>query len=102
MLLFVLYLSNSTGTPAQNFLVQFDTGSGNLWVPDQSCGSYCPGAKDFFYSSSSSTYVYNGTYFDNGYASGWAVGFLGKDTISVCILFVIQLLVEKPYISSKY
>jgi len=76
------------GTPEQPFTVLFDTGSSNLWIPDSSCGgkgsslttTQCK-SKDEFDSSSSSTYVADGTIFNITYGLGFANGFDGMDTV---------------------
>uniref|UniRef100_A0A7N4UX75 Gastricsin n=1 Tax=Sarcophilus harrisii TaxID=9305 RepID=A0A7N4UX75_SARHA len=72
----------SIGTPPQNFLVLFDTGFSNLWVPSiycqsQACSEYSR------YPSQSSTYSTNGQTFSLQYGSGSLTGFFGYDTITV-------------------
>ncbi len=64
----------------------YDTGSSNLWVPDEKCTTLPACADDSkFYSSKSSTYaaiVPQKDYF-LPYGSGVCAGFLGNDTVTV-------------------
>jgi cathepsin D len=70
----------SIGTPAQDFLVIYDTGSSNLWVPSSKCDN-CVHKR--YYSSESSTYIANGTSFSIQYGSGALTGFLSEDDVTL-------------------
>ncbi|XP_065741125.1 gastricsin [Phocoena phocoena] len=73
----------SIGTPPQNFLVLFDTGSSNLWVPSVYCQSQACTSHTRFNPSLSSTYSTNGQTFSLQYGSGSLTGFFGYDTLTV-------------------
>lgn len=60
-----------------------DTGSSNLWVPSQSCGSIACYLHQKYDSSSSSTYEKNGTEFGIRYGSGEVAGFISKDVLQI-------------------
>ncbi|XP_049620881.1 gastricsin [Suncus etruscus] len=73
----------SIGTPPQNFLVLFDTGSSNLWVPSVYCQSQACTGHARFNPNKSSTYSTNGQTFSLQYGSGSLTGFFGYDTMTV-------------------
>ena len=75
------------GTPAQDFLVVYDTGSSNLWVPSESCGVSC-GLHPRYDHSKSSTYQKNGTIFNIMYGSGPVNGYNSDDSMSIAGLRV--------------
>ncbi|XP_078500855.1 gastricsin-like [Lissotriton helveticus] len=73
----------SIGTPPQNFLVLFDTGSSNLWVASTYCQSQACTNHNLFNPSQSSTYSTNNQQFTMSYGSGSVNGIFGYDTVSV-------------------
>ncbi|XP_044307238.1 gastricsin-like [Varanus komodoensis] len=73
----------SIGTPAQNFLVLFDTGSSNLWVPSVYCQSEACTNHPLFDPSQSSTYSSNGQTFSLQYGTGSLTGVFGYDTVTI-------------------
>ncbi|XP_053310247.1 gastricsin-like isoform X1 [Spea bombifrons] len=73
----------SIGTPPQNFLVAFDTGSSNLWVASTYCQSPACTNHVLFNPSQSSTYTSNNQQFSMWYGSGSMTGVLGYDTVTV-------------------
>lgn len=72
----------SIGVPGQNFLVVFDTGSSNLWVPAHNCSWGCL-LKPRYYPGLSFTYKPNGTIFSVMYGSGPCSGFESDDTVTL-------------------
>ncbi|EDX00780.1 lysosomal aspartic protease [Drosophila yakuba] len=85
---FQYYGNISIGTPAQYFLVQFDTGSSNLWVPGSSCNSTACQDHQVFYKNQSSSYVANGTTFSILYGTGSVSGYLSVDSVGFAGLTV--------------
>jgi cathepsin D len=72
----------SIGSPAQKFLVVYDTGSSNLWVPSKGCTN-CQTRPHKYDSSASSTYVKNGESFALAYGTGSCNGFLSNDNVQL-------------------
>jgi hypothetical protein len=73
------------GEPPQSFLVLFDTGSSNLWVPSSQCPLWelsCD-LHSKYDSSKSSSYKVNGTTFSIQYGTGAAEGFLSIDDLGI-------------------
>ncbi|CAD7677821.1 unnamed protein product [Nyctereutes procyonoides] len=76
-----MYLGEiSIGTPSQNFLVLFDTGSSILWVPSVQCQSRACASHPRFNPNMSSTYSSNGQIFSAQHGSGSLSGVYGYDT----------------------
>ncbi|KAJ6562303.1 acid protease [Mycena capillaripes] len=75
----------SIGTPPQKFLVDFDTGSSDLWVPSKSClTTRTCASKSKYNAAASSTVQHKPGTFSIGYADGSGVeGPIVTDTVSV-------------------
>ncbi|XP_009463895.1 PREDICTED: gastricsin [Nipponia nippon] len=73
----------SIGTPPQNFLVLFDTGSANLWVPSTYCQTSACMNHVKFNPNDSSSFFYNGQSYTISYGSGALTVVLGYDTVTI-------------------
>ncbi|NWV41069.1 PEPC protein, partial [Grantiella picta] len=71
------------GTPPQNFLVIFDTGSANLWVPSTYCQSPACEEHARFNHSLSSTFVGIDESYTLSYGFGDLAVALGCDTVTI-------------------
>ncbi|XP_054266869.1 lysosomal aspartic protease-like [Macrosteles quadrilineatus] len=94
------------GTPPQQFTVQFDTGSADLWVPSlQFCAtnsSFCS-HHNVYNHNGSVTYIRVGTNFSIQYGKGSTSGFVSKDTVRVMDTSITnQLFGESTKISSEF
>ncbi|KAJ6503325.1 acid protease [Mycena vitilis] len=74
----------SIGTPPQKFIIDFDTGSSDLWVPSASCTSSTCVSKSKFNANASSTSVKQPGTFEIQYGDGsTAVGPIYTDAVTV-------------------
>ncbi|KAF5368529.1 hypothetical protein D9758_002296 [Tetrapyrgos nigripes] len=74
----------SIGTPGQEFLIDFDTGSSDIWVPNSACTSRtCSHKKKYNHMASSTSETADGK-FEIHYGDGSTVsGPIYKDTVNV-------------------
>ncbi|KAJ3877629.1 putative aspartic protease [Lentinula edodes] len=81
----------SIGSPAQNFLVDIDTGSSDLWIPSSSCkSSVCSSKHKYNAGSSSRSKKLSGT-FSIQYGDGSSVsGPIYDDTVTVAGITVTE------------
>ncbi|GJJ14501.1 hypothetical protein Clacol_008765 [Clathrus columnatus] len=81
----VEWLGNiAIGTPGQTFLIDFDTGSSDLWVPSSSCTSSICSPKDKYNATKSSTAKLQSGSFTIEYGDGSTVsGGVETDTVTV-------------------
>ncbi|ETV80983.1 hypothetical protein, variant [Aphanomyces astaci] len=79
---FQFYGDMTVGTPPQQLVVTFDTGSSDLWVPGSAC-VHCAGTHRFLPTSSSTFHLSSNPNFTIAYGSGQARGLSGIDSISV-------------------
>ncbi|KAJ7510848.1 acid protease [Mycena galericulata] len=85
----------SIGTPAQKFVIDFDTGSSDLWVPSKSCTSSTCKKKSTYSSASSSTSSKKSGTFSIQYGDGSTVsGPIYTDSVTVA-----GVKVTKQYLS---
>eukprot|EP00440_Ansanella_granifera_P058485 gb/GFBE01063387.1/.p1 GENE.gb/GFBE01063387.1/~~gb/GFBE01063387.1/.p1 ORF type:complete len:386 (+),score=123.59 gb/GFBE01063387.1/:1-1158(+) len=75
------------GTPAQKFLVIYDTGSSNLWVPSAKCTN-CKKQGPKYDLTKSSTYKQNGQPFSLAYGTGNCKGALSTDDVKMAGLTI--------------
>lgn len=77
------YSDIAIGSPKQEFKVVMDTGSSNLWVPSQDCGSIACYLHSKYDHSESSTYKKNGSHFEIRYGSGELEGYVSQDDVYI-------------------
>lgn len=92
----------SIGTPGQKFLIDFDTGSSDLWVPSSSCTSSTCRSKSRYTASSSSTAAKKSGSFSIEYGDGSTVsGPVYTDTGEHCAAQPTARLVTDLHVCSQ-
>lgn len=76
------YGNINIGTPSKQFVVLFDTGSSNLWVPASNCTN-CASGHSMYDPQGSSSFHPNGTSFAIEYGTGSMKGFVVNDVVTL-------------------
>ncbi|CAI7723053.1 aspartic protease PM4 [Plasmodium vivax India VII] len=79
----MFYGEGEVGDNHQKFMLIFDTGSANLWIPSKKCNSSGCSIKNLYDSSKSKSYEKDGTKVDITYGSGTVKGFFSKDLVTL-------------------
>ncbi|KAF8553919.1 acid protease [Imleria badia] len=87
------------GTPPQSFTVDFDTGSSDLFVPDEYCFANC-GGHSTYDPSNSSTSKNMYTPFYLLYGSGEVLGLQYADTVNVGSYQIVNQTIGSAYVMS--
>jgi len=93
------------GTPPQTFLVNFDTGSADFWVPSKNCSPNSGACLEHkkYDSAMSSTYERNGKSFSLTYIGGRTEGFQSVDDVNISGLTIKrQMFAEATTISDDF
>ncbi|KAF9931418.1 hypothetical protein FBU30_010255 [Linnemannia zychae] len=78
------YGTVQVGTPGQSFMLDFDTGSSDIWFPTVDCNTTACKSHHRFDAKKSSTYKRDGRPWKIGYGDGSsASGILGSDIVNV-------------------
>ncbi|KAB0357740.1 hypothetical protein FD754_001896 [Muntiacus muntjak] len=80
----------SIGTPPQEFQVNFDTGSSDLWVPSVDCQSPSCSKHKRFNPQKSTTFRHLDQKINLSYGSGRMNGVLGCDTVQIGNLVIVN------------
>nr|2ANL_A Chain A, plasmepsin IV [Plasmodium malariae]2ANL_B Chain B, plasmepsin IV [Plasmodium malariae] len=90
----MFYGEGEVGDNHQKFMLIFDTGSANLWVPSKKCNSIGCSTKHLYDSSKSKSYEKDGTKVEITYGSGTVRGFFSKDLVTLGYLSLPYKFIE--------
>jgi len=77
------YITIGIGTPGQNFNVQVDTGSSDLWIPGLGCNATACLNHTRFDTTKSATFQTAGQNFSIQYGEGYMTGIVAQDLVTI-------------------